>query len=160
MAITTTPLELTPQQRLAISRKAIVRHMQRHDRDEGHERDAIDNKDKSGNFGFADENDDEIRDGNHGHWGLIKRALKSWWHHHPASIAIDVAKPLIGRYAQEHPVQLVSIAAGVGVAAVVFKPWRLVSVGGIVLAAMKSSDLTGIVLSMLSPSNQTSANPK
>lgn len=160
MAITTTPIELTPQQRLAISRKAIVRHMQRHDRDERDDQGTIDNQGKTGNFGFADENEDDIRDGNHGHWALIKRALKSWWHHHPASIAIDVAKPLIGRYAQEHPIQLVSIAAGVGVAAVMFKPWRLVSVGGIVLAAMKSSDLTGIVLSMLSPSNQTSANPK
>lgn len=154
MAITTTPTELTPQQRLAVSRKAIVRHMQRHDQD------TLDNQGNSGNFGFADESEDDLRDGNHGHWALIKRALKSWWHHHPASIAIDVARPLIGRYAQEHPVQLVSIAAGVGVAAVMFKPWRLMSLGGIVLAAMKSSDLTGIVLSMLSPSNQTSANPK
>ena len=152
MVITTTPIELTPQQRLAISRKAIVRHMQRHDRDERDDQHALDNNSKSGNANFANELDDD----NHGHWALIKRALKSWWHHHPASIAMDVAKPLIGRYAQEHPVQLIGIAAGVGAAAVVFKPWRLVSVGGIVLAALKSSDLTGIVLSMLTPSNQSS----
>lgn len=159
MTHNTPSLELTPQQRLAISRKAIVRHMQRHDRDRGHQEN-LEMAGRPADFGFTDDDIEDEQDGSRGHWALVKRALQSWWHHHPASIAIDVAKPLIGRYAEQHPVQLVGIAAGVGVAAVVFKPWRLISVGGVLLAAMKSSDLTGIFLSMLSPAKQAPANAK
>jgi len=37
-----------------------------------------------------------------------------------------------------------------GAAAVAFKPWRLVSLGGVLLAALKSSEISGTLLSMLS----------
>ncbi|MDB5965648.1 MAG: hypothetical protein JWQ72_2148, partial [Polaromonas sp.] len=35
------------------------------------------------------------------------------------------------------------------------KPWRLISLGGLLLAAMKSSDITGVVLSVLTPEQET-----
>lgn len=92
----------------------------------------------------------------------MKQALATWWHHHPAHMAMDVAKPMLGSYAKSHPVKLMGIAAGVGALAVVLKPWRLVSLGGLLIAAIKSSDLSGAALSMLfksDPSAQKSDQP-
>lgn len=141
-------LPLTPQERLAISRKAIVRHMNR-DEAPGHDnasRAAGDASDQQGSSPLQ----------------LVQRALRAWWQHHPANIALDVARPVVAEYAREHPVRLLGAAAGIGAAAVLLKPWRLVSLGGILLATMKSSDLSGLVLSMLSSSShpQDPDNPK
>ena len=134
----------TPQERLAVSRKAIVRHMQRHDapkqiRDREEE--------EPGELpGAANPGD--------GKWSAFKRAARAWWHHHPANVALDFATPLVGQYARKHPFRVLGIAAGTGAAFIFFKPWRLMSVGSIVLATMKPSDITGVVLSMLTPSPQ------
>ncbi len=147
MSSTVTTDDLTPQERLAISRRAIVRHMTRDEKDR-----------REDDMGPMSEEDLDIRRESGGNWALVKRGLKSWWHHHPANLAIDVAKPIIGSYAKKHPVQLIGIAAAVGAAAVVLKPWRLISLGGIALAAMKSSDVTNIVMSMLLQSSQQSQN--
>ena len=138
---------LTPQERLVISRRAIVRNMT-HDEKERHEDEMNSEVEAEG----------EVRRDGGGNWGLIKRGLKSWWYHHPANLALDVAKPVISRYAKHHPVQLISIAVAVGAVVVILKPWRLISLGGIALAAMKSSDLTNIVMSMLSQSSKESQN--
>lgn len=135
-------LPLTPQERLAISRKAIVRHMNR-DEAPGHD-----------NAGHAPgDASDEQGSSAYGPLQIVQRALRAWWQHHPANIALDVARPVVAEYAREHPVRLLGAAAGIGAAAVLLKPWRLVSLGGVLLATMKSSDLSGIVLSMLSSSS-------
>jgi hypothetical protein len=84
-----------------------------------------------------------------GKWGAFKHAARTWWHHHPVHVALDVAKPVIGRYAAEKPFTLLAIAVGVGAAAVVLRPWRLVSLGGLLLATLKSSGLSNVVLSVL-----------
>ena len=87
-------------------------------------------------------------------WSAFKRAARIWWYHHPANVALDIAKPVLGKYAKEYPFRVLGIAAGVGAAAVLLKPWRLVSLGGLVLAAMKSSDIKGVILSVLTPSSR------
>lgn len=93
-----------------------------------------------------------------GKWSTLKRVVRAWWDHHPANVALDIAKPLVGQCARKYPFRVLGIAAGVGAAFIFFKPWRLMSLGGIVLAAMKPSDITGVVLSMLTPSSQDSNN--
>lgn len=137
-------LPFTPQERLAISRNAIVRHMSR-DEPSGH--------DSAGQTLGASAQADSKVDGS---WRLIQRAVRAWWQHHPANVALDVARPVVAEYAREHPVKLLGIAAGIGAATVLLKPWRLVSLGGVLLATMKSPDLSGIVLSMLSAHSQDS----
>jgi len=138
MASLTSP---TPQERLANSRKAIVRHMSR---EQSHDDETPD--------GPAD--DRAALTGNGGTWGLIKQALGGWWHHHPVSAAFSLARPVLGKYAEEKPLQLLGIAAVAGAAAVVFKPWRLVSLGSVLLATLKSSEISGALLSMLSRPSQ------
>jgi hypothetical protein len=91
----------------------------------------------------------ESGDGSRGKWAAFKHAARTWWHHHPVHVALDVAKPVIGRYAAEKPFRLLVIAAGVGAATVMIRPWRLVSLGGLLLATLKSSGLSNVVLSVL-----------
>lgn len=133
---------LTPQERLATSRKAIVRHMTR------------DNNPKETQFGSEFDKNYKSPTTEDSTWAIMKHALLSWWHHHPVSVAFSLAKPLMGKFADEQPFKLLAVSAGLGVAVVVLKPWKLVSLGGIALAALKSSDLSSALLSMLSTSSK------
>lgn len=127
----------TPQERLANSRKAIVRHMSR---EQSHGDETQD----------GTVQDDAAYAASGGTWDIFKQAIGAWWHHHPVSVAFSLARPVIGRYAEDKPLQLLGIAAAAGAAAVVLKPWRLVSLGSVLLATLKSSEISGALLSMLS----------
>jgi hypothetical protein len=131
-------LDQSPQERLASSRKAILRHMTR---DHHHGLDEQTGQDNGERM--------ESGEGSGGKWGAFKHAARTWWQHHPVHVALDVAKPVIGRYAAEKPFTLLAIAVGVGAAAVVLRPWKLVSLGGLLLATLKSSGLSNVVLSVL-----------
>ena len=148
---------LSPQERLAASRKALVRHMSRDTRQES--RDRPEPSDRAPAQDMGGQTSAKTWFGSGFSWGtlrLLKRGLRSWWRHHPASFAVSVAQPLLGRYASQSPFRLLAISAGVGAALVVIKPWRLVSMGGIVLATLKSSEFSGLLMSMLS--SQTDDN--
>lgn len=128
----------TPQERLAISRKAIIRHMGQAEYDENDE-------------DWRDFDDaEQPRPAADGTWGLVKHAVLAWWRHHPVGVVFDLAKPVVGKYAKEQPLKLLGIAAGIGAAVALLRPWRLLSLGGVLLATLKSSQLSSGVLSMLS----------
>ena len=139
-----TPLEnLTPQQKLDATRQAIVRYMTRNDEV---------GEDGNGMRGRAP---DSAPGGSSGTiWKTARRAVITWWRHHPAHMAIDVgvciAKPALCKYAKEKPAQLLGMAAALGAATVLIRPWRLVSVTGLLLATFKSSGLTPVLLSLIS----------
>jgi hypothetical protein len=142
--------ETSPQERLANSRRAIVRHMSRDSK-------SWDDSDNPG----PDETEQlqSASSRSSGTWGVVKHAIQAWWHHHPVSVAFDLARPAIGHYAEDKPFKLLGIAAGIGAAAVLFRPWRLVSLGGVLLAALKSSELSGALHSVLSSSRQAAVDP-
>lgn len=141
----------SPQERLAVSRKALVRHMSRHARgDDGDSRDLAGDQ-KQNEMTEPDTGRSHSRSGfSSDTLRLLKRALSTWWRHHPANFALSVAQPLLGRYASQSPFRLLAISAGVGAALVIVKPWRLMSMGGIALATLKSSQFSGLLMSMLS----------
>ena len=141
-------IELTPQERLAISRRAIVRHMNRHHRE----------VETLGDDGFDDS--DKSRPDSHGTLGIIKHAVRVWWHRNPASAAVELAGPLLGDYARAHPFRLIGLSAGIGAAVVVIRPWRMVSLGTLLAAAVKSSGLTSALISMLSSVTHNPENTK
>ncbi len=93
--------------------------------------------------------DEEDRDASTGFLSVAKHSIRSWWEYHPARAAGAIAQPLIEEYAQRRPFKLLGIAAGVGATFVVVKPWRLVSVGGLAVAALKSSHVSKFALTML-----------
>ncbi|MCJ7799418.1 MAG: hypothetical protein MUP33_06600, partial [Polaromonas sp.] len=94
-----------------------------------------------------------------GKWHVFKRAMRTWWRHHPVNVALSVAQPVISRYAAEKPFKLLAIAAGAGAVTVALRPWRLVSLGGLLLATLKSSELSNVVLSVLYSAPPESEQP-
>ena len=133
------PIDLSPQERLAISRKAIVRHMSRH-HPESKER-------LDGNIGV-----DGGANKSTGYSGFskVKQAVRMWWHRHPASAVASLATPFLNDYAKVHPFKLLGVSAIAGVALVVIRPWRMVSGSALLIAAVKSSGLSNTLLTMLS----------
>ncbi len=141
---------LPPQERLAASRKALVRYMTRNDRDA-----QLASKDP---LAIPVEAEDLPRRGR-GSFASMSHAARTWWAHQPAHVAVDLARPIIGRFAERQPLKLLGIAAGVGAAVVLFRPWRLISIGGVLLAAVKSAAVPSVLLSMLSPAPEESSAP-
>ena len=70
-----------------------------------------------------------------------RRAARAWWQAHPMHNAVDLARPLLEDYAQYRPYQLVGMAAGAGAALTLLKSWRLLSLTGVALAVVKTSDI-------------------
>ncbi|WP_156955305.1 hypothetical protein [Polaromonas glacialis] len=145
------PIELTPQERLAISRKAIVRHMNRHHRDV-EERSDSDIDAVNGTPGSG------IGSPGHSVLGRIRYAARMWWHRHPASAAVELARPLLNDYARAHPFNLLGISVAAGAAVVVIKPWRMISASALVVAAVKSSGLSNTLFTMFSSFIRPSGN--
>lgn len=130
-------LILSPRERLAASRQAIVRQM-------GHESSTAGEYTPSNEPGADDINASAST------WDLARQVVAAWWRGHPAHLAIDLAKPVLTSYAEEKPLKLLGISAGLGAAVVLLRPWRLMSLTGLLLAALKSSQLSDAVSALLS----------
>ena len=148
----TTPDKLSPQQRLADSRQALVGYMARSGGDTT----------TSPASGPAP---DSTLAGGRGHlWKTVRRTLQAWWRHHPVHTALGIAAgtvhPVLNRYAHDKPVQLLGAAAALGAALVVVRPWRLVSITSLLLATLKSSGLTTTLLSLLSAQSELNDSPE
>ncbi len=124
-------------ERLAESRQAIVRHM-------NHETlEAVDTVEGLG------QGDREEIDASSGTWGLVKQVTTSWWRGHPAHMALDFLKPMVQSYAEDKPVRMLGISAAIGAAIVVIRPWRLMSLTGVLIAVAKSKELSEVMHSMM-----------
>ena len=134
----------SPQARLVASRKALVRQMGRQDG-------RTDNEMPDGLHGSSGGQADDAQrsPARHSTWQVFSQALLAWWQHHPVQVAVDIGRPFLNNYARSRPLQLVGIAAGVGAALVLVKPWRLVSITGLAVAALKSTKLSSSLLSLL-----------
>lgn len=134
-----TTAHLSALERLAASRQAIVRDMN----GEAPE------SDRTGQTGASEDIRESGIDASSGSWDLIKQVAASWWRSHPAHLALDVTKPLVQDFAREQPVKLLGIAAATGAALVLLRPWRLISLTGVALALFKSTEVSGIVQSLM-----------
>lgn len=141
-------------EKLARTRLAIIAHVQARER--RHERDTIDFDDgepparatasESPRGGFRD----RVRHSTAASWWARgRRIVKTWWRHHPASTGLEMAKPALSSYAAHSPVQYLAIATVAGAVVVLTRPWRLVSGTGLLLAVLKSSQLSSLVMSAM-----------
>lgn len=137
------PATLTPQEKLAISRQALFRVMTQGPR---HQSEPAPGESASDPAQRA-----PVEEGSA--FSAMRYALHAWWRHHPAHAVLDVGRPMFDRYAARRPFQVLGIAMLAGAAAVLFRPWRLVSIGGLLLAAVKSASTPGVLLSMLTSSS-------
>jgi hypothetical protein len=83
----------------------------------------------------------------------ISRAAKSYWRHHPARVGVQMATPLLSQFARRQPAAYIGIAAVAGAVIMIARPWRLVSVTGVLIALAKSPQLAGVVMSAMSGGN-------
>ena len=143
--------------KLAQTRLAIIAHIQRREqRSSGpvgrHERTAA----GTGRQGEADweQAPDEEPHGRVRDWYQRARRMGSaWWRHHPAHAGLELATPVMSSFAARSPVAYLGVSALVGAAFVIARPRRLVSVTGLLVALLKSSQLSGLILSAMSPSD-------
>lgn len=82
-----------------------------------------------------------------------QHVARSWWRHHPASMGLDLVTPALSSYAARKPLQYLGIAAAIGAVLMVARPWRLISVTGLIVAIVKSSQLSGLVMSAMAGSD-------
>ncbi len=91
------------------------------------------------------------RAGGAGGWfGGTRDHIDAWWRHHPAHMAVDLARPALSSYARRKPVQFLAVAAGAGAVLMLMRPWKLISVGGVAVALLKSPQVLGLVMGALS----------
>ncbi|WP_298933843.1 hypothetical protein [uncultured Ramlibacter sp.] len=130
--------------KLARSRQAIVEHVRRKAR--RREERANDGLDAAG----PDDEDTPFDNGRGGWLGGLRHAARSWWRHHPAQLALQLATPALSSFARRKPVVFLGVAAGLGALVLVARPWKLVSATGLLVALLKSSQLSGLVMSAMS----------
>lgn len=133
--------------RLAQTRLAIIAHVQR--REHRHDRGADRDEPEPGRDD-RDWGEDGHPAGIGGWFASLKRAAGTWWRHHPAHAGLELATPVLSDYAARKPLQYLGIAALIGAVVVVARPWRLISVTGLLVALVKSSQLSSMVLSAMS----------
>lgn len=84
-----------------------------------------------------------------GRFSGLRYAFGTWWRHHPAHMVVELATPTLSQYARQKPLQFLGIAAAVGAALVLIRPWKLMSATGLLVALLKSSQLSSLVMSAL-----------
>jgi Flp pilus assembly protein TadB len=134
--------------RLAMTRQAILeqiaRKQRRHDPRE----------ETAQGFAAAGEDDhypDEDPRHQSGDWfGQLRHGVRTWWRYHPAHMALDLASPMMRSYARRKPVQLLAISLAAGAVLTYVRPWRLISITTLIVAVLKSSQLSSLVMAAMS----------
>jgi hypothetical protein len=144
-------MNLTPQQRLIASRRAIVQSMNRDRRENRYDSassDASAESEEAGQSHAAGENRANSS-GLNSLWRSVRRTASAWWRSNPACLAVDIVQPVVEKYAQANPLKLIGIAALAGAVVVIAKPWRLISVTAVLSAALRSTQMSSLIASFL-----------
>jgi hypothetical protein len=133
--------------KLARSRQAILEHVARRERRHDPRQETAQ--------GFADPgsahyDEEDVADPGEGWFGHMKHAVRTWWRYHPAHMAVDLASPLMRNYARQKPLQLLGISLAAGAALTFARPWKLISLGTILVAVLKSSQLSHLLMAAMS----------
>lgn len=71
------------------------------------------------------------------------------WQRPQAPLLVRLVTPLLAHWGRRHPMALLGIGVAAGVLLVLARPWRLVSVTGLLLAALKSPHLASLAMNLL-----------
>jgi hypothetical protein len=135
-------------EKLARSRQALLQVMARRQRKHDPQEEFV--PEMADAYGFPLEEEEEPEAPGSGWFGHLRHAVRTWWRYHPAHMAVDLATPVMRSYARRKPMQLLAISAAAGAALTFARPWRLVSIGTLAIALLKSSQLSHLVLAALS----------
>jgi hypothetical protein len=84
-------------------------------------------------------------------WQHLRHGVSAWWQSHPAHLVLEVAEPIFDKYARAHPARVLTVSAAAGAALVLLRPWRLISVTGLLVAAVKSTQMSALADHLLRP---------
>lgn len=147
--------QLTPQQRLALSRRALVRQLNGDEPEAPASRRAFDAGDADDDLEYAHHDtgtgESSASPGRrHNVWSAMARGVvQRWWRRHPAHAAGQLARPLLEHYARTEPVKLMAAAAATGSLLVLVRPWRLLSATAVIAAVLKTSDVADLVNTLM-----------
>lgn len=82
-----------------------------------------------------------------GRFGLLGDAARTYWQDHPARFALELAAPGLSRCVQRQPVIFLAVSAAAGAVIFLARPWRLISLTGLAVAALRSRRLSGALMS-------------
>lgn len=80
-------------------------------------------------------------------FGRLGAAAGDWWRAHPAHLGLQLATAALSSYAASRPWRFLALAAASGALIAVVRPWRLLSITGALMAILKSSQLSNLLLS-------------
>lgn len=132
--------------KLARSRQAILEHVARRQR----RHDPREETAQSFSEGYEFPDDGEMPEPGSGWFGHLSHAVRTWWRYHPAHMAVDLATPLMRGYARRKPLQLLGISLAAGAALTFARPWRLISITTLIVALLKSSQLSHLLMAAMS----------
>jgi hypothetical protein len=135
--------------KLARSRQAILEHVARRQRK--HDPREVPPSRDAGGFDTEDAFAEEEPPPSGGGWfGHFRHAVRTWWRYHPAHMAVDLASPLMRSYARRKPLQLLGISLAAGAALTFARPWRVISLTTLLVALLKSSQLSQLFMAAMS----------
>jgi len=138
--------------KLARSRLALIEHILRRDRRDD-KKEAARRAREQTEQGEPGQEDWDASEASHdaAKWfSRLKRAAITWWRSHPARLGVELATPVLSSYAKRKPGQYLGIAVAVGAVVMLTRPWRLVSMTGLLVALLRSSQLSSVVMSAMS----------
>ncbi|MBL0420149.1 hypothetical protein JI739_07290 [Ramlibacter sp. AW1] len=94
-----------------------------------------------------------------GRFAGLGDAGRAYWQHHPARLVVELATPTLSSYGQRHPVNFLLVAAAAGALVYLARPWRLISVTGLAMAALRSPQLSSALISAIYGSGPEDAPP-
>jgi len=136
------PEVLTAQQRLALTRRALISHLRGDDEPQDSTSRSI--QQPGAIAGLLARSS---------YATLARNLIERWWSRHPANAAGHLARPFLERYARQQPVKLLAISAGVGALVILIKPWRLLSVTALLAAFLKTSNVADMVTTLMDKKN-------
>jgi hypothetical protein len=87
-----------------------------------------------------------------GWFETARDVLQDWWKYHPAHMAVDIARPALSSYARRKPMQYLGLAALAGAGLFFLRPWKLISVTGVLVAVARSPHVAELVMRAMSSS--------
>jgi hypothetical protein len=153
---------LTPKERLAISRRALVKELNGDDEpdDRLRSRRGAAGQEPAGIPGVDDAAESGHPFRGHRRWVSMARSMtERWWRRHPAHAVGQLARPVLEHYARKEPAKLMAIAAATGAAMVLLKPWRLLSFTAVLAAVLKTSDVADVVNTLMQKNTSPRKDP-
>jgi hypothetical protein len=144
--------------KLARSRQAILEHVAKRQRRHDPREETAHGFADPDDLGYVQDDDPADADPGSGWFGHMKHALRTWWRYHPAHMVVDLATPLMRGYAQRKPLQLLGISMAAGAVLTFARPWKLISVGTIVIAVLKSGQLSHLLGAAMSAADYRKDN--